>query len=164
MRTLLAALLVLGSVSLCHAQKITTFILIRHAEKAPEGGSDPDLKPEGIARAQALANLFDKTEVTAIYSTDFKRTRNTVGPIAASKGLTVTLYASMKVADLEKLVSTHAGGTIVVAGHSNTIPDIANALIGEKQVKQFADADYGNILMVSVTTVGKDAKLVWLRF
>lgn len=149
---------------LCYAQTITTFILVRHAEKATEGGSDPELKPEGVKRAESLTALFEKTDVTAVYSTDFKRTKNTVAPLAAAKGLALNTYSSMKTADLEKLVAAHAGGTIVVSGHSNTIPDIANALIGEKKFAQFADADYGNILIISVTAVGKDAKVVWLRY
>jgi hypothetical protein len=52
----------------------------------------------------------------------------------------------MKATDLESLLTKHAGGTVVIAGHSNTIPEIANALVGEKKFEQFADDDYGNIL------------------
>lgn len=164
MKKLMVVLVLFVAAQVCYAQTITTFVLVRHAEKATEGGSDPELKPEGVKRAEALAALFDKTKVDAIYSTDFKRTRGTVAPLAAAKGLTVNPYSSMKTADLEKLVAAHPGGTIVISGHSNTIPDIANALTGGKEFKQFADADYGNILIVSVTAVGKDAKVVWLRY
>lgn len=154
----------LMTVQICYAQAITTFILVRHAEKAAEGGSDPELKPEGVKRAESLTALFEKTDITAVYSTDFKRTKSTVAPLAAAKGLTVNTYSSMKTPDLEKLVAAHAGGTIVISGHSNTIPDIANALMGDKKFTQFADADYGNILIISLTAVGKDAKVVWLRY
>lgn len=164
MKKLVLIYVLLIAAQLCYAQTITTFILVRHAEKATEGGSDPELKPEGVKRAESLTALFEKTDVTAVYSTDFKRTKNTVAPLAAAKGLALNTYSSMKTADLEKLVAAHAGGTIVVSGHSNTIPDIANALIGEKKFAQFADADYGNILIISVTAVGKDAKVVWLRY
>lgn len=164
MKKLVTAFVLLLAMQVCYAQQITTFVLVRHAEKAAEGGSDPELKPEGVKRAEAFAALFDKTRVDAIYSTDFRRTKNTVAPLATTKGLTVNTYSSMKAADLEKLVAAHPGGTIVIAGHSNTIPDIANALTGGKEFKQFADADYGNILVISVITVGKDAKVVWLRY
>jgi len=164
MKKLVLMYALLIAAQICYAQTITTFILVRHAEKAAEGGGDPELKPEGVKRAETLTALFEKTDVTAIYSTDFKRTKNTVAPLAAAKGLTLNTYSSMKAADLEKLVAAHAGGTIVISGHSNTIPDIANALIGEKKFAQFADADYGNILIISVTAVGKDAKVVWLRY
>ena len=164
MKKLFVAWALLLAVQICCAQQITTFILIRHAEKAAEGGSDPELKPEGVTRADALAALLDKTRVDAIYSTDFKRTKSTVAPLAAAKGLTVNIYSSMKAADLEKLVAVHPGGTVVISGHSNTIPDMANALMGSKEFTQFADADYGNILIISVVAVGKDAKVVWLRY
>jgi 2,3-bisphosphoglycerate-dependent phosphoglycerate mutase len=162
-KNLVIACALLLAVQVCRAQ-ITTFILVRHAEKATEGGSDPELKPEGVKRAELLAALFDKTKIDAIYSTDFKRTKSTVAPLALAKGLAVNVYSAMKLADLEKLLSVHSGGTIVISGHSNTIPEIANVLVGSKEFKQFADADYGNILIISATAVGKDAKVVWLRY
>lgn len=164
MKKLIVAVLLLSIIHVGYAQTITTFILVRHAEKAAEGGSDPELKPEGAKRAEAFAALFEKADITTFYSTNYKRTRNTVAPLANSKSLTVNTYSSMKAADLEGLLTKHAGGTIIIAGHSNTIPEIANALTGEKKFEQFADDDYGNILVISVTSVGKDAKVVWLRY
>jgi 2,3-bisphosphoglycerate-dependent phosphoglycerate mutase len=164
MKKIIIGLLLLMVVQAAYAQTITTFILVRHAEKVIESGSDPELKPEGVKRAESFVGLFTKASIDAIYSTNYKRTRNTVAPLANAKGLTVNTYSSMKAADLESLLTKHAGGTIVIAGHSNTIPEIANALVGEKKFEQFADDDYGNILVISVTSVGKDAKVVWLRY
>lgn len=164
MKKLVLGLLFLAFVQISYAQKTTTFILVRHAEKAAESGSDPELKAEGAKRAEALAALFNKASVDAVYTTNYKRTRNTVTPLATSKNLTVNTYNSMKAADLEALLTKHAGGTVVIAGHSNTVPEIANALVGEKKFEQFADDDYGNILIISVQQVGKDAKVVWLRY
>ena len=57
----------------------------------------------------------------------------------------------MKAADLEKLVAAHPGGTIVISRPFEHDSDIANALTGGKEFKQFADADYGNILIVFMT-------------
>lgn len=164
MKKLIAAGLFVLCVQVGYAQSVTTFILVRHAEKSAEGGSDPELKPEGTKRAESLAALFSKAGVDAVYSTNYKRTRNTVAPLAAAKGLPVNTYSSMKAADLEALLAKHRGGTIVMAGHSNTIPEIANALAGEKKFEQFADDDYGNIIVISVEQVGKDARVLWLRY
>lgn len=164
MKKLIIGLLLLTVLQVGYAQTITTFVLVRHAEKATEGGKDPELKPEGVTRAESFSELFSKASVDAIYSTDFKRTLNTVTPLATAKNLSVNTYSSMKSVDLESLLTKHVGGTIVISGHSNTIPDIANALIGEKKFKQFEDDDYGNILVISVTAVGKDAKVMWLRY
>lgn len=164
MKKLVLGILFLVFIQTAYAQTVTTFILVRHAEKSTEGGSDPELKPEGAKRAESLAVLFSKTNIDAVYSTNYKRTRNTVTPLATAKGLTVTTYNSMKTADLEALLTKHKGGTIVLAGHSNTVPEIANALVGEKKFEQFTDDDYGNIIVISVQQVGKDAKVVWLRY
>lgn len=164
MKKIIFGLLFLAVLQIGYAQTITTFILVRHAEKVIESGGDPDLKPEGVKRAEAFAALFAESSVDAVYSTNYKRTRNTVTPLAHAKNLTVNMYVSMKATDLESLLTKHASGTIVIAGHSNTIPEIANALTGEKRFEQFADDDYGNILVISVTSVGKDAKVLWLRF
>lgn len=164
MKKIIFGLLFFAVIQVGYAQAITTFILVRHAEKVIESGSDPELKPEGVKRAEAFAALFSKASVDAVYTTNYKRTRNTVTPLANAKSLTVNTYSSMKTADLEGLLVKHAGGTIVIAGHSNTIPEIANVLVGEKKFEQFADDDYGNILVITVTTVGKDAKVVWLRY
>lgn len=131
----------------------TTFILVRHAEKeaAASGdqmmNKDPMLSKEGEARAQSLMKLLDKQKVDAIYSTNFNRTKNTVKPLAEAKGITVQTYEALKDADLNKLKATN--GTIVIVGHSNTIPQIANLLIGKEQFKTFEDSDYGNLLIIS---------------
>jgi broad specificity phosphatase PhoE len=164
MKKFIIGLLFVTVIQVCYAQQVTTFILVRHAEKATEGGSDPELKPEGVKRAESFAALFAKASIDAVYSTNYKRTRNTITPLAQAKDLTVNTYSSMKAMDLENLLTKHAGGTIVIAGHSNTIPEIANALVGERKFEQFADDDYGNILIISVQQVGRDAKVLWLRY
>ncbi|MEO7989856.1 MAG: phosphoglycerate mutase family protein [Chryseolinea sp.] len=148
------------------AQKntITTFILVRHAEKAMDGTKDPELKPEGVDRATRLADMLSKTPVDAIYSTNFKRTKNTVLPFASARGLLVQNYEALEVREIESMLKKHVGGTILISGHSNTIPWIANLLIGKQEYGDFADDDYGNILIISVVEIGKVAKVTLLRY
>ena len=131
----------------------TTYILIRHAEKetTPVDPKDPMLSKEGEARAQSLVKLLEKQKVDAIYSTNFNRTKNTVKPLADSKGLQVQTYEKQPdVANMK--------GTIVIVGHSNTIPALANQLLGKEEYKTFDDSDYGNILII------KDKSVVHLRY
>jgi 2,3-bisphosphoglycerate-dependent phosphoglycerate mutase len=142
---------------------ITTFVLIRHAEKESEG-SDPDLKPEGNERAKRLTAILKNTTVNAVYSTRYNRTKNTVSPVAKEKGLEVQIYESLKAAELDALINKHAGETILIAGHSNTIPSIVNLLTGKEDFKNFADTDYGNLLIISVIERGKNAKVTWLSY
>lgn len=157
-------LLVFACSTFAQEKNITTFILIRHAEKANDGTSDPPLSSEGEERAKRLVPMLKNEKVDAIYSTKFNRTRSTVKALAESKNLSVQIYENMKSEDLLQLVDKYKGGTIVIAGHSNTIPAIANLLTGKDEYKTFADTDYGNLLIVSVVTTGKDSKVTWLAY
>ena len=69
---------------------------------------------------------------------------------------------------LQRICKVHnqqTGGTIVVAGHSNTIPLMINYLTGHKdEYKTFEDSDYGNLIIVTVTHIGKEANVIWLRY
>jgi broad specificity phosphatase PhoE len=145
------------------SQVITTFILVRHAEKGTDG-DDPDLKPEGHDRAKRLAAMLKNASVSAVYSTRYNRTKNTVSPVAREKGFEVQTYESLKANELDALIGKHAGQTILIGGHSNTIPQIANLLTGKEEFKNFADTDYGNLLIISVIERGKDAKVTWLSY
>jgi 2,3-bisphosphoglycerate-dependent phosphoglycerate mutase len=161
---LLCSLLVLATTFTIAQKQITTFILVRHAEKGDDGTNDPDLKPEGIERAARLAQMLSETAVDAIYSTTFKRTRSTVAPLAAAKNLEVKTYDAFEVAEIEKMIKKHSGGTVVVSGHSNNIPWIANLLLGKAQYQPYRDSEYGNLLVVSVAEKGKVAKVTWLTY
>lgn len=152
------------SQSFSQEQKITTFILVRHAEKVADGSQDPELSQQGIERSIKLAELLKNSKIDAIYSTNFKRTRNTVSVVAKEKALEVKLYESSKPAEIDKMISENTGKTILVVGHSNTIPGIANQLIGKNEYQNFADAEYGNIIIVSVLEKGKSATVVWVKY
>lgn len=148
------------------AQKnsITTFILVRHAEKVRDGTKDPDLKPQGIERAARLSAMLNDAEVDAIFSTNFKRTKNTVLPYANAKGLSVQTYEALKEVEIDSMLKKYSGATILISGHSNTIPWIANLLIGKQEYGDFNDDDYGNILIISVVEKGRLAKATLLRY
>ncbi|MBK7651326.1 MAG: histidine phosphatase family protein [Flammeovirgaceae bacterium] len=98
----------------------------------------------------------------AVYSTPFKRTLHTVGPMATAKGFDVLEYN--KIEEMDAILKKYKGGTVVVCGHSNTVPAIANYLIGKDSYHQFEESNYGNILVVSVVEKGKIAKVVWLNY
>ncbi len=143
--------------------KFTTFILVRHPEKVADGTKDPNLKEEGKARAESLVRLLKNTPVTAIYSTAFIRTRETIAPLAAAKSLEVKIYEALKTEVIDKIVKENEGGTVVICGHSNNIPRIANYLTSTEAYKDFEDSDYGNILIVTIAQKGK-ASVTPLRY
>jgi 2,3-bisphosphoglycerate-dependent phosphoglycerate mutase len=140
------------------AQETTTFILIRHAEKVKDNTSDPDLSPEGKQRAEALATMLERSAIASIYS--FKRTQQTVLPVAQAKGLAIQTYQHAEINWLQKIARENPGKIILMVGHSNTIPDIANTLLGEKKFEQYPDTLYNQMLVIPYSEKGKPTVLV----
>jgi broad specificity phosphatase PhoE len=154
MKKLIIFLFLLASIQ-SYSQETTTFILLRHAEKATDGTDDPALTKEGEARANHLVEMFSKADITAIYSTDFKRTRMTVAPLANSKELEIQTYKwENPKALINKILEANTGGTIVICGHSNTTPILASLLTGKALFAAFEDDDYSNLLIITATKVG----------
>ncbi len=107
----------------------TVIYLVRHGEKLAD--TDPGLTEKGIARAKALAALLKDAEITHVYSTDYKRTRMTAEPTASNSNVAVTLYdprALKTFSDELAVLAKSIKGNILVVGHSNTTPVVANFL------------------------------------
>lgn len=126
---LVAVVLSLGVVPAPAPDPVVIY-LVRHAEKATDHPSDPSLTPEGEERARNLASMLRGAGVTHLHTTDFKRTRATVQPLAETFGLTVATYNPQ---DLWGFAETlrDTPGVHVVAGHSNTTPELVHYLGGE---------------------------------
>jgi phosphohistidine phosphatase SixA len=142
------------------AQEATTFILVRHAEKADDGTDDPPLNEIGQQRAKSLAGHLKETNITAIYSTNFKRTVQTVQQIADAKALTIKTYDPSDPTTLKNMLVDEAGGIVLFSGHSNTTPVLVNQLIGEERYQQFDDSDYDNLFIVMTKEMGKGTVLL----
>ena len=128
-----------------------SFVVVRHAEKAAAGGDDPSLTDAGRARAAALATALADEPIVAVYSTKYARTRETAGPPAAAHGLAVSTYDAREPAAsfAERLRTTHATGTVLIVGHSNTAPAIAAALCG-CAVAPMDESEYDRLLVVTL--------------
>lgn len=145
------------------SQEITTIILVRHAEKAFDEGGDPILTEEGEKRSEELARVLSDVEVDKIFSTDFKRTRQTVMPLAEANDKEIEIYNPFKLDDIISIIEKYKGQTLVFSGHSNTTPVILNKLINEDRYLQLDDEDYDNLYIVSYLKKGS-AKVVSLEF
>lgn len=151
---LLFALAVFGSpIDRLQAQDVTTVILVRHAEKIDDS-RDPELSEEGKSRALLLSNMLEKATLSAVYTTDYIRTRETCRLTADSHELEMNVYDPRVFEQLDDMVATNRGKTIVVCGHSNSVPRSANHLLGEKTFEDFDEFDYGNIIIVTIPTTG----------
>lgn len=137
------SLLLVFAVCLSAATAQSTIFIVRHAEKAGDGGNDPDLSDLGRARAETLANMLKDAGISAIYVTEFKRTQQTAAPLAKALGITVTtLPAKDNAALVAKLRASN--GNALVVGHSDTIPDLIKAL-GISEPINIAENDYDNL-------------------
>lgn len=150
------------------SQATTTVIFVRHAEKAAQPVEDPGLSPAGHARVAELTRQLVDADVIAgidaIYSTPFRRTRETVQPLAAALNLPITTYdPGDNDAVLEEILARHKGKIILVVGHSNTIPALIADLGASKRVPQIAEDEYDNLYLVSIPWFGK-TKTIRLRY
>ena len=136
------------------AQDQTTFILIRHAEKGTDDARNPSLSEIGEKRAEKLKDLLAPMSVSAIYSTPFKRTRQTVAPLATSHNLDVQDYDYQNKNLLQELMAANEGGIIVISGHSNTTPVLVNQLIGEEKYEWLKEEEYDKVFIVTASQVG----------
>lgn len=143
---------------------VTTVILIRHAEKIIDPNNpDVDLSPAGQARAHEIVRMFGDAGVKAIYATQYKRTQETVKPLADKLGLAVNVIGSKNTADLlAKIRSENSGQTVFIAGHNNTVPEIITAL-GGPTFPTIPESEYDNLFIVTVYRTGK-AKVVKLKY
>ncbi|WP_162823774.1 phosphoglycerate mutase family protein [Lysobacter sp. TY2-98] len=155
----LSMLAVLGACATTHGDDAipgATFVLVRHAEKADDNARDPSLSPAGQKRAEKLAKRLRDTPLVAIYASNFRRTQQTAAPVAASQHLTVTTYdAARPAADFAaELRRKYMTGTVLVVGHSNTIPPLAQALCG-CDIGPTADSEYGRRITIHVLNDGR---------
>jgi broad specificity phosphatase PhoE len=146
------------------SRPLTTVILVRHAEKSIEPENpDPDLAPEGFERAGEIARAFGDSGVDAIYATQYKRTQQTVKPLADRTGVAVTLLNSKQTDELISRIQTaHRGQTVFIAGHNNTVPAIISTLSSENY-PVIPESEFDNLFVVTIYRFGK-ARVLKLKY
>ena len=129
----------------------STFYLIRHAEKVRTNKSDrdPALNEKGIIRALNWKEYFINKDISKIYSTNYKRTLQTVKPIQEAIGLIAILYSPSSI-DYKDFISSNEGEVVLIVGHSNTIPNFVNELINDQVYDQIDDLNNSNLYVVNL--------------
>ncbi len=170
MKSPLATLLLLFSFSVGFAtaasatgsRVATQVIIVRHAEKASNDG-DPELSTAGKKRAQDLARAVRHVRFNAILATPLKRTRSTAEPVAQREALPIQAVAlgSEHVKSVASEIRKREGETLLVVGHSNTVPEIIKALGGP--AFRLTESDYDNLFVCMIPT-GESARCVQLHY
>lgn len=139
---------------------VTTVVVVRHAEKVIEAENrDPLLTDAGNERAEALARLLRDVPIEAVYSSSYKRTRLTAAPAAKQAGIEVRIRDPRDSEGLrDEILEEHAGGAVLVVGHSNTVPSVLAAL-GIEDPPAIADDAYDDCFLVLVPEEGEPALL-----
>lgn len=108
-----------------------TVLLLRHADVDPPPGSAPDTLPlnaAGRERAATLLHVAGNAGVSAIFVSPALRTQQTVMPLAARLGIATTQTPPSLQDFVQEVLSDVAGEVVLVAGHSNTVPQMIDAL------------------------------------
>jgi phosphohistidine phosphatase SixA len=160
---LLLALLLGSAVAAPLAAQATTVIIVRHGEKMSESG-DPDLSPAGQARAEALKTGLAAFPVQGVFATEYKRTQQTVAPTAAAFRVTPVIIPARggAKATADSIRKMPAGSAAVVAGHSNTVGLIIEALGGPK-LDELCDQEYATIFVLELPA-GASPRLLRLSY
>ena len=127
----------------------STIILFRHAEKM-DSSRDPDLSPIGFERSNTLFHMLKDIEITAIYSTSYKRTMQTVQPLADSLELPVNPYDPRDLTGFAEMLK-ETTGVVLVSGHSNTTPTLTSLILGY-EVAKINEDEYDNLFIITNAT------------
>jgi phosphohistidine phosphatase SixA len=130
---------------------VTTVWVVRHAEKTAEK-DDPPLSVAGIARAQELARVLATAGIDAIYTSEYTRTKDTAAPLATRLGITPTVVTARDVVGLARTIANR-GGTVLVVGHSNTVPAILRSLGATERIAITEDT-YDDLFQLTLAPEG----------
>ena len=131
---------------------ITTVFIVRHVEKDTLNKTDdPELSAEGRARAQALSQMLAKRQPAALFTTDTKCARATLGPLAIATKLEPQIYDPKRGRDLaDRILKDFAGKSVVIVGHSNTVLSLIDDFGGIPPVDEIRDNEYDYLFTVRV--------------
>ena len=145
--------------------------LVRHAERAaeaagapPAGGmmaNDPPLSAAGNERARRLAALLASADVKHIFTTEYLRTRQTAAPLADTTKIQAVVSAAK---DPDRLMQQVAktSGSVLIVGHSNTVPDLLKRL-GVSATISIEEGEHDNLFIVVRPAAGAPT-LIRLRY
>ena len=143
------------------SEQCSTFYLIRHAEKVrtDKSDKDPKLNEHGMLRAIKWQEYFSDKNISKIYSTNYKRTLETVKPIQESSDIIPIIYSPSDI-DYKNFIMSNKIEVVLIVGHSNTIPDFVNGLINENVYSQIDDLNNSNLYVVNICESGISHKLL----
>jgi phosphohistidine phosphatase SixA len=141
----------------------TVVVLVRHADRLP-GQKTDELAAPGVARAQELARVLEKAGVSAVLHSDTQRAAQTAAPLATKAGITPVAIPGKDIAAVVAEVRKRPGETVLVVGHSNTVPMIIAAL-GGPALPDLGEAEFDKLFVLTLCRCSwRPARLVNLQY
>lgn len=127
------------------------YYLIRHAEKEQVNLDDPDpeLTRKGKLRAENWSNFLVDVKFDAVFSTNYTRTLQTAKPTAIKNNLEITIHNPDQL-DVKSFLKETAGKTVLIVGHTNTTPKLANKIINKKVYNDINDKTFNNLYHITI--------------
>lgn len=166
MKRILQFLFLIAFVIVIQAQdvnkEVSTYYFIRHAEKTDSKNTNPSLNMKGKLRAEKWMSVFKNVKFDLIYSTEFYRTKETAMPTAVYQDLEILFYNPVK-SYYDKFLTSTKGKTVLIVGHSNTIPEFVNFVIGKEKYKTIEHHNNCNLYIVEINAETITDKLLFIE-
>jgi probable phosphoglycerate mutase len=130
-------------------------VFIRHAERQSTG-TDPGLTPAGKRRAQLLVTMLADAAVSAIFTSSFRRTKETAAPLATKLGIAARPIDEDTTRARAQILA--AGACVLVVGHSDTVPELIGALGGPPDL-EIGDDEFDRMFVLSAAPTGPPSVL-----
>lgn len=142
-----------GTIQAESQSDVTQIYILRHTEKEDEVSEDPLLSETGITRAKYWKQVLANIDIDQIYTTELKRNIQTAETLAENYQVKPKLYHPLSF-DIVKFINEVRGQKVLIIGHSNTIPDMVNRLIGESKYPPMGHADYDKLFVITIDAKG----------
>jgi broad specificity phosphatase PhoE len=131
--------------------KHTKIYVVRHAEK--DTGNNPNLTAAGKVRAGDLMRVLQNKKIQRIYSTPTRRTMQTGDSLRLFQNIDTLLYKPDTTGEglyAKIMAAGDNGKTILVVGHSNTVPKLIRRLgATDFPNKDLPDMEFDNLFLIT---------------
>jgi len=127
----------------------TQIFVVRHADRE----TFDDLNQLGSTRSSELKRTLLNAGIDSVFSTNFVRTKKTVTPLADAMRLPVLLYDSNPQL-IKRILTNSAGKTLLVAGHSNTVPQLIKSCGCRPPFENIPDTQFDDLFLIIIEHTG----------
>ncbi len=136
----------------------TTYYFVRHAERL-NGSADSPLSAAGNLRARILKDSLLNKGIDDVFATPYQRTRQTVQPLSTALGEPVTIYGTDTTAQFVAALQKIRGRELLIAGHSNTVPEMVQRMTGDSVTIDHEEYDRLFIIKIKRQLSGRKVSL-----